>query len=122
MKIFTQISTYLLAALLVLGAYGHIMNPAISDGFIPDFIPKSFAHIVAAVVELSLGIALLFPKTRKLGALGTLVLLSVFLLFFHLIDVFRATPVVGTTTIAVVRVLFQLLFMYMSWVVYKKEP
>jgi uncharacterized membrane protein len=120
MKIFITISAYVLAAVLILGAIGHIMNPEISDGFIPNFIPKTLAHIVAAVTELSLGIALLLPKSRKFGALWTLVLLSAFLLF-HIFDVFRENPVVGSTNIAVVRILFQLLFMYMSWVVYNKK-
>ncbi len=120
MKIFITISAYVLAAVLIMGAIGHIMNPEISDGFIPNYISKPFAHAVAAVTELSLGVALLLPKSRKFGALWTLVLLSAFLLF-HIFDVFRENPVVGSTNIAVVRILFQLLFMYMSWVVYNKK-
>ncbi|MDZ7878778.1 MAG: hypothetical protein U5L45_13945 [Saprospiraceae bacterium] len=120
MKNFIKISTYFLAVLLIAGSVGHILNPKMSDGFIPDFLPKSIVHGLTAVVELSLGIALLFKKYRKQAALFSVMLLSTFLVL-HVIDVFRDSPVLGSQTAAIIRIPFQFLFMYMSWVVYQAK-
>lgn len=109
-----KITLYLLALLFVAGAYAHFANPAMSDGFIPEFLPKQGVHIFTGIVELVLGIGLLFPKTRIMAAWGIIGILSFFLIL-HIQDVFRDKPVIGNTTAALIRIPFQFLFMYFAW-------
>lgn len=109
-----KIALYFLCLLMFAGAAGHIFNPTLSDGFIPAFLPKQAVHVLAAIVEFALGVGLLLPTTRKMAAWGMIGLLSFFLIL-HIQDVFRTQPAIGSTMAAVIRIPFQLLFMYMAW-------
>lgn len=109
-----KITLYVLVLLLIAGAAAHIFNPKISDGFIPEFLPKKPVHIFTAIVEFALGLALLFPQTRKIAALGIIGLLSFFLVL-HIQDLFREQPTIGSKTAAIIRIPFQFLFMYFAW-------
>lgn len=99
---------------MIAGSVGHLLNPSLSDGFIPDFLPKQPVHIFTAIIEFALGVGLLIPKTKKLAAWGIIGILT-FFLFLHVQDLFRETPVIGSKMAAIIRIPFQFLFMYMAW-------
>ena len=105
---------YFFALLFAVSAVGHLLKPSLSDGFIPEQLPRPTIQVLAFVVEILLAIALLVPKTQYLAAWGTFVLMIVFLPL-HVIDAGRARPVIGTPTVAYVRVAVQFLFIYMAW-------
>lgn len=120
------IISILLALLLFLGTYGHIVNPEFYTAFVPDFIPESLANILAAIAEGGIGIALLIPKYRKWGALGFLLLMIAFLPI-HIWDLIREEPAIGSFNAAIIRFFVQLLLIYAGWWIYKsydskKEP
>ena len=109
-----KIVGYILALILIAGAIGHFFNPEAYAGFTPDFIPEQLANWGAGITELVLGIGILVPKYRKKALLGTSVLMFL-LLPIHIIDLFRENPVIGTQTVALIRVAVQLLFIYLPW-------
>lgn len=92
----------------------HLWKPEISDGFIPDFLPKNTIHIIAFVLEISLGIGILIPKFSYFVSRMILILMNLFLII-HIIDLFKKEPVIGNHTIATIRIVIQLLFIYLSW-------
>lgn len=110
-----KIALYLLALLMIAGSGAHLFNPTLSDGFIPEFLPKKAVHIFAAIVEFALGIGLLLPQTRKMAAWGIIGILTFFLVL-HFQDLFREQPVIGSKMAAIIRIPFQFLFMYMAWI------
>ncbi|OJJ19493.1 hypothetical protein BKI52_22050 [marine bacterium AO1-C] len=124
MKKFTsvlRIALFILFGLfLLMGAYRHIAEPAFYTAFVPPFIPENLANILAAVAEGVVGIALLIPKTRKLGALGFTLMMIVFLPI-HIWDLFRAKPAIGSFNAAVIRVAIQLVVIYAGWWLWKNE-
>jgi uncharacterized membrane protein len=113
-----KISVITLFLLFIAGGLAHIYNPALSDGFIPSFLPKKAVHYLAAVMEFCLAIGLLFPQTRKWAAWGIIGLLCFFLLL-HIQDLFRDQPVIGSKIAAFIRIPFQLIFIYFAWLLKK---
>jgi uncharacterized membrane protein len=120
MKLFSKISRYLLAILFIAGSVGHILKPEVSDGFIPEFLPKNLVHYGTFAIELALGLCLLFNKFTKKASLFV-VLLLLFFLGLHVVDCFRENPVIGSKMAAYIRVLFQFVFIYMGFVVNKNS-
>jgi len=114
MKITKTIISIILGLFLIFGAYGHISSPEISNGFIPDIFPKPIVHVLAAILEASLGILTLIPKTRKLGLTGIFLLMIAFLPL-HIIDLFRQAPIIGSRMAAIVRLAIQFLLIFLPW-------
>lgn len=115
----SKITGYTLGAILIISAAGHIFAPEVSSDFIPDFLPKTAVHIATAIVEFILGIGVFFPAYRKRALMGIAILMMLFLPL-HIIDLFRENPVIGSITAAIVRIPFQLLFIFMAWYAWKK--
>ena len=99
----------LLGLLLIAGGIAHFRIPGLSDPFIPDFLPKDLVHIGVGVTEL-----------RTQAAWGIFILMLCFLPF-HALDLFREKPAIGSLKLAIIRVPFQFLFIYMAWYVAKTD-
>jgi uncharacterized membrane protein len=105
----------LLFALLLLGAgINHLVNPAVYAPMIPAWLPLNAANYFTAMIEISLGAGLIFPRSRRLAALGT-ILLMIFFLPFHIYDVIREHPAVGSTLLAWIRLPLQFVLIYWAW-------
>lgn len=107
MKPLLKTITYFFSAILLISAIGHIFSPEISTGFIPEFLPATPVHILTTIVEALLGVGLLIPRYRKHAFLGVFILMIAFLPL-HVIDLFQETPVIGSATAAVIRVVVQI--------------
>lgn len=114
MKLLLKSITYFFSAILLISAAGHILSPELSTGFIPTFLPVTPVHIGIAVVEALLGIGLLLARYRKQAFLGVLLLMCGFLPL-HIIDLFQETPVIGSATAAVIRVVVQIGLIGLAW-------
>ncbi|MBB6502835.1 MauE/DoxX family redox-associated membrane protein [Pedobacter cryoconitis] len=108
------IFTWIFALFLVVAGINHLIKPALYAPFIPDWLPLLAVNYLTGIIEAGLGIALLFPKTRRNAAIG-IILLMVFFLPFHLIDVFRTHPAIGSRTLAFIRLPFQFVLIYWAW-------
>jgi|tagenome__1003787_1003787.scaffolds.fasta_scaffold20986751_1 uncharacterized membrane protein len=58
----------------------HFLLRADTEAQIPDIFPfKTFIAVATGMVEVTTGILILFPRTRKWAAISSLVLLTIFL-------------------------------------------
>lgn len=96
--------------LLAAGVY-HFVNPAFYNPFMPDWFPKQLANAAGGVAEILIGIGLLVPDWRTYAAWAALALMVIFLPL-HVIDLFKERPVIGSKTVAVVRLLIQVLLIW----------
>ncbi len=97
---------------------GHILTPEIYSVMIPSLISEEFANVSAAVIEALIGITLFIPSTRNRAGLGFLILMLAFFPI-HIWDAFQDEPAVGSTWIALFRIIIQFLLIYTGWWIYK---
>ena len=121
-KILLNIITYFIAISLILFGVVHFVVPDPLLAFFPDFIPKSFGYFfiyASGLVELVLGLGLIWPKYRALAAILTMWL---FILYFpfHIRDLFVEKPIVGSFTNGIIRIGVQFLIIYLAWLIYSK--
>lgn len=120
MKKAQNILAYFFGTILVLGAINHIVQPAFYSPVIPSFISETMANILSAIAEAIIGIMLFIPKYRKLGALGFAILMIIFLPI-HIWDYTKEVPAIGGKTVAMIRLILQILFIVAGWWIYKKR-
>jgi uncharacterized membrane protein len=118
MKIFQIIVIFILAFLMLTGAFNHLYAPETYNEFIPEFFSKSLANILSAIAEAAIGIALLIPKYRKWGGLGFFLLMLAFLPI-HIWDLTKDAPAIGSKVAAIIRTAVQFLFLAAGWWIYK---
>jgi uncharacterized membrane protein len=104
----------LFAIILTGGGLNHLLNPKFYNRFIPAGLPKLMVNYISGVVEILLGITVLFAETRYWSALGILILMTAFLPL-HLIDLFREKPAIGPRPLAIIRVPVQFLLIWGAW-------
>lgn len=79
---------YLMAFLYIIAGFNHFRNPKLYLKIIPDYLPNPILlNLISGVVEILLGILLLFPATIKLAAWGIIFML----LSFYMTHVFMIT-------------------------------
>jgi len=121
MKIFKIIVTYLLAFLMLSGAFNHVYSPESYSAFMPTFIPETIGNLLSAIAEAIIGIALLVPKYRKWGGLGFFALMLIFLPI-HVWDLTKEVPALGSKMAAMIRLVVQFLLIAAGWWIYKTNP
>lgn len=77
---FKHITIYIVSILYIVVGYKHFVNTDFFTAIVPPFlIYKKEIVISSGVIEIILGLSLLFKKTRKIGSWGIILLLiSVF--------------------------------------------
>lgn len=105
---------YFFVIILAAGGVNHLVNPKFYNRFIPDIFPKKTINYVFGVIEITLGIGLLFDGSRYWSAVGTFLLMIGFLPL-HAIDLFRERPAIGSKTIAAIRLALQFVMIAASW-------
>lgn len=118
-KLFWNIIKIILALFMIYGGVQHFVKPDFYLPFVPSFLPYPMAIIyISGIIEIVLGIALLLSKKyAKLGALGVLVLMILFLPI-HIWDVFSETPAIGSHSAALIRLPIQFVLIALAWKVY----
>jgi len=107
------------AIFMIYAGVQHFVKPDFYIPFVPSFMPFTTAIIYSSgILEILLGILLLIPKFAKLGALGIMLLMLVFLPI-HVWDVFSDTPAIGSHTAALIRLPVQFLFIALAWKIKK---
>jgi len=118
-KLFWNIIKIILALFMLYGGVQHFVKPDFYLPFVPSFLPYPMAIIyISGIIEIVLGIALLLSKKyAKLGALGVLVLMILFLPI-HIWDVFSENPAIGSHSAALIRLPIQFVLIALSWKIY----
>ena len=119
MKSLNILAIIFLCLIMISGAYNHIANPDFYNGFIPDFFPKLLVNYFSAVVELIIGVLIIFPKWRKMGSL---LFIGLMIAFFpiHIWDLLKEVPAVGSKEAAIIRLVVQFIFIGIAYFVFKK--
>lgn len=105
----------LFAVFMIMGGVQHFLKPYFYQPFVPVFLPFPIAIIyLSGLVEIGLGLLLVFKKYARVAALGIFILMILFLPV-HVCDVFSDVPAIGSHKAALIRLPFQFLFMAIAW-------
>lgn len=115
-----KIVAYIFAFIMLAAAVAHIVKPEIYVPMVPDFLPFQLANVFAIITEAAVGIMLIMPKYRRYGGLAFAILMFIFLPI-HLLDFMKEQPVIGSKMIAIARLVFQFIFMYLGWWIYQSK-
>lgn len=118
-KVSNILAIFILAFMMIFGAYNHVADPEFYDGFIPDFFPKLTVNYISAIVELIIGVLIILPNWRRLGAL---LFIGLMVAFFpiHIWDLLKDVPAIGSKQLAMIRLVVQFIFIGIAYVVFKK--
>jgi len=105
---------YFFIAILLVSAIAHMFKPRVTDGLIPNFLPKKVVHIIISALEVILAIGLLISYSNAISALGITLLMLVFLPV-HLLDLMKTQPAIGSKKVAWVRFLLQFVMISMAY-------
>ncbi len=114
-----RILPILFAAILLLSAVMHVVQPGAYEPLIPPFIPPLLANILATIAEAVVGIALIIPRYRAWGGLGFMMLMIAFLPL-HVWDLLKDNPAMGSQQAAAIRLVIQLVLIYAGWWIWKQ--
>jgi uncharacterized membrane protein len=120
MDLFITIVKFVFAGFFSFAGIMHIIKPKLFKHFIPKPLPKNLVNYVAGVIEVGLGVGLLFPQFIKESAMGILILLVLFLPI-HIWDVTRERPAIGSKKLAIIRIPLQFLLMYLAYLIYLQQ-
>jgi uncharacterized membrane protein len=71
---------YLLGIFFILAGRNHFANPEFYYPLIPDYLPYPvFINSMSGIIEILLGLGILFKKYSKMSAWGIIVLLLIFI-------------------------------------------
>lgn len=114
MMTFRVVLTWIFSLLMILAGINHFVKPMMYAPFIPHWLPLIAVNYFTGVVEITIGTGLLFKPARRIASI-LLVLLMVFFLPFHLADVFRSHPAIGSNLLAWIRLPLQFVLIYWAW-------
>lgn len=61
-----KLNLFLLSGFYVFAGVNHFINPQFYYGLIPDYVPfHELINVLSGIAEISLGIGVIFQKTRK---------------------------------------------------------
>jgi len=105
----------LFALFMIMGGVQHFIKPDFYLPFVPSFLPFPMVIIyLSGIVELALGLLLLFKKYTRVAATGIFILMLLFLPV-HIWDIISDTPAIGSHKAALIRLPFQFLFLAIAW-------
>ena len=112
---FWNILKIIIALFMIYAGIQHFVKPDFFLPFVPKFLPlKTTIVYVSGIAEILVGLLLLIKKYAKIGAIGTLILLFLFLPI-HIWDVFAEAPVIGSRKAALIRLPIQFLLIFIVW-------
>ncbi len=101
----------LIALVMILGAVGHLLQPDYFAVLVPPWLPAHLVLPAAAVLQIIIGLAVLWPASRAQAGLAFALLCAAYMPM-HLWDFFRPDPVFAPPFVALTRVFVQILFIW----------
>lgn len=112
---FRRLSIWLLLLIFTSVGAAHLVAPEQFTRFLPEQMPMKWELVIlTGILEIILGIALLFPKTIQPAAWAIFALLVIYTPL-HVVDVIREVPVIGPKWVAIMRLPLQVVFLAMAW-------
>jgi len=110
----------LVALVMIAGGVAHLASPATFVPVVPIFLPVMPVIFASGLLELGIGLAALWPRTRGLAGLA-FALLCLAYLPLHLWDFFRPDPVFAPPFVAAARVFVQALLIWAGISLWKRS-
>jgi uncharacterized membrane protein len=107
------------AFVMIAGGLAHLVAPGGFAPLVPPFLPAVPVIYATGVVQVAIGLAAIWPRTRALGGLAFAVLCAAYLPL-HLWDYVRPDPVFPPPVAATVRVVLQLLFIWAGLALWRR--
>lgn len=104
----------LVAFVMVAGGAAHLVRAEQFVPLVPSFLPAGPVIAATGVLQVGIGLAALWPRTRRMAGLAFAVLCLAYLPL-HLWDFVRPDPVFAPPVAATVRVFVQFLFIVAGW-------
>ncbi|MGM9475141.1 DoxX family protein [Pedobacter sp. GSP4] len=124
MKATGKIFLWIYALFYVLAGCNHFLSTAVYYVIMPKWLPApGFLIYLSGIIEIALGILLLFTKTRKYAAVCIILMLIAFLpahIYMIQMAPFMLGKILVTPLIAWLRLPIQLLFIAWAWFYYVK--
>jgi len=113
----------LIALVMIAGGAAHLATTANFVPLVPTFLPATPIILATGVLQIVIGLAALWPRTRALGALAFAALCLAYLPL-HLWDYVRPDPVFAPPVAATVRVLVQVFLIWAGYTLWARtrEP
>ena len=103
------------------GGINHFLNPVPYLKIIPPFLPAQMMIVyLSGLLEIALAVGLLLNKSLARKAAFAVFILMLIFLPLHFWDIFRPVPAIGSHTLAYIRFALQIIFVYLSYKLYKK--
>jgi uncharacterized membrane protein len=109
----------IVAFVMIAGGLAHLFIPEGFAPLVPPFLPAVPVIYAAGLVQISIGLATIWPATRALGGLGFAALCAAYLPL-HLWDYIRPDPVFSPPVAATVRVGVQVLFIWAGLTLWRR--
>lgn len=104
---------------MIAGGLAHLIAPESFAPLVPSFLPTSFVLMATGLLQIGIGLAVLWPGSRPLGGLAFALLCAGYMPL-HLWDFVRPDPVFAPPVAATVRVLVQVLFIWIGVMLWRK--
>jgi uncharacterized membrane protein len=101
----------IVAIVMIGGGAAHLATPQVFVPLVPGFLPAGPVILISGLVEIAIGLAVLWPGTRGRAGLAFTVLCAGYLPL-HLWDFVRPDPVFAPPLVAALRVALQGLFIW----------
>jgi uncharacterized membrane protein len=111
--------TSLAAIVMIGGAVVHFAAPQGFAPLVPPFLPAVPVILLAGVVQLVIGLAAFWPRTRAWGGLAFAAICAAYMPL-HLWDYVRPDPVFAPPVAATIRVVIQGLFIWAGLALWRK--
>lgn len=110
----------LVAFVMIGGGAAHLAAPSGFAPLVPAFLPAIPVILAAGVVQIAIGAATIWPRTRALGALAFAALCAAYMPL-HLWDFIRPDPVFAPPVAATLRVIVQCLFIWAGIALWRRS-
>jgi uncharacterized membrane protein len=107
------------AVVMIGGGVAHLLMPQGFAPLVPPFLPALPVILAAGLVQIVIGFAAIWPRTRALGGLAFAALCAAYLPL-HLWDYVRPDPVFAPPVAATLRVVVQLLFIWAGLALWRR--
>ncbi|MDY2587252.1 DoxX family protein [Winogradskyella aquimaris] len=108
---------YIMAGMYILAGLMHFIKPKMYMRIMPSYLPNhKFLVLLSGIVEIVLGVALLFPETKAFAIYGIIAMLVIFLLVhFYMLSGEKASAGIPKW-ILILRIPLQFLLMYWAYI------
>lgn len=109
----------LVALVMIGGGVAHLIFTANFEPLVPSFLPATPVIVATGALQIAIGVATLWPKTRAYGGIAFTILCLAYMPL-HLWDFVRENPVFAPPVAATIRVVVQLFFIWVGYTLWQR--